>query len=100
MLNMICHSTVANFWLGHLELDVSLKTCAYSKGQKNVGHCGRTLQSNGYLGDKFLIGFGLNPPSSHYPSNFAPLPPKKRLISTNFAQNLTLLGVGGGKVWW
>ena len=43
--------------------------------------------------DNFLIRFGFIPSSPHFSQQFVA---EKGLISTHFAQNFTLFGVGGG----
>ena len=45
--------------------------------------------------DNFLLGFGFIPSSPHSPPLLSNVVPKKVLISTHFAQNSTLFGVGG-----
>ena len=69
--------------------------------QKNLGVCEKTLQGNFTLNfapyDNFLsaLGSSVVPPLPHSPTPPSNVVAKKALISTQFAQNLILFGVGG-----
>ena len=65
-------------------------------GQKNLGLCEKALPSNFCsLHDDVFDRLWVHPSFPHSPTPPSNVVAKKALISTQFAQNLILFGVGG-----